>query len=310
MKNSRYSGLFFLFLGLAIVYALVTLLTPPDARSLNRYGLSSGGAKFLSLTIVVPYIAIWFTAFYGYMKFKKYSEAIEKSKDGKAMSKIADGLLALALSMPIGAVVAALGTAWRSNNPDILPETVIVNNYTNLFLVLIAFYLIYNGAKNLPGVYDTKISVSKNNYFLLGIFAVFSLSYAYLALSDPASQYATADTLRASYYLPDWLLLLTVVIPYIVAWYLGFRSVLYMLDYLANVPGKIYRKSLQYLAVGIFFAVLSIITLRFLTSMTSWFSDQQLKIVLLVLYLLLIVIATGYVFIAKGAKKLQQIEEV
>ena len=79
---------------------------------------------------------------------------------------------------------------------------------------------------------------------------------------------------------------------------------------MTNIPGILYKKALRNLADGVFVAISAIITLRIIVSMTAWFESRTLKIILLIIYLLLLVIAVGYVFIARGAKKLDTIEEV
>lgn len=310
MSTKKHRLMVWGFIILAVIYAAVVLLTPPDSRAISKYHLSTSSVKIISLSFIVPYVAIWFTALFGYLKFKTYAETIKKAKDGTAMSKVADGLLLLALYMPISAIVNSAGLMISRSHPNFLPSATIISNYANLALALAAFYIIYRGSECFLPLLKKYNGKLPDENVMVWLFVVFSTIYAYFTLNNPARQFPTATTARAAYYLPDWLLFISIVIPSIVMWYLGFKAVLYIRAYSKNIPGATYRHALGYLSSGILVTLLSIISLRLLTSMTAWFDNQALKVILLILYLLLILIASGYVLIAKGAKKLQRIEEV
>jgi hypothetical protein len=310
VRDRKYAAIVWTFVGLAIVYAALVLWLPPDARALNKYNLSSHGAKVLSLSVVIPYVVIWFVALYGSLNFKRYADKIENNQDGKACSTLANGLLVLAFSMPISAVVNNINLYFSRKHASYLPAGTIINNYVNLVAVLMAFYIIYLGAKQLGFVlkkYSTEVPVAE---LLPLLFILASVAYSYLTLTNPARQHAAGSARQAAYYLPDWLLLVSIVVPYIFVLFFGLSAVWYMRLYSARVPGILYKRALRYVFSGIFVTVSSILTLRILASMTAWFETRTLKIILTVLYLLLIFIGVGYWLIAKGAKKLAKIEEV
>lgn len=298
------------FVGLAILYLALAFIIPPDAQALSKYHLSVGGAKILSLTILLPYVAIWFVALYGSMKFKSYADKITNTQDGTACAILANGLLLLAYSMPISAVVTNINQYISNRLPEYWPTATIINNYTNLVFALGAFYIIYRGAKRLGLVLKNYVSETTSSDVLSLIFIVTSVAYSYLTLTNPARQHATASVKHAAYYLPDWLLLTTIVIPYVALLFFGLSAVWFMRLYSARVPGVLYKQALRYVVIGIFTALISLIALRMLASMTSWFEKQALKSILSILYLLLIFIGLGYLWIAKGARKLAKIEEV
>jgi len=56
--------------------------------------------------------------------------------------------------------------------------------------------------------------------------------------------------------------------------------------------------------------ILTSITLQYVTTLTDRLTHLRISAVLIILYLLLIMLALGYVMIALGAKKLRKIEEV
>jgi hypothetical protein len=92
-------------------------------------------------------------------------------------------------------------------------------------------------------------------------------------------------------------------------WYLGVRGAYNIYLYRANISGQLYKGALNFLAAGIFFVVLGSVLTRMLTSISTTITNLKLTPLLLVIYGLLSVIATGYILIAIGAQKLRRIEE-
>lgn len=75
-------NILYLFVLLVILYVALTLLTPTDPAVLARYDLTQDKARLLSLTIILPIIAIWFTGFYGFSRIKQYAQSIIETKGG------------------------------------------------------------------------------------------------------------------------------------------------------------------------------------------------------------------------------------
>lgn len=295
---------------LAAVYVGLTFIIPSDSDAASRYNLSASEIKILSLTVIVPYILIWSAAAYGFWRLKVYSTKIHKSKDGKALGWIADGLLLLALWLPISAILSTGSRRLYENNSGMIEPLVIITNYINIIIAFMAFYLIYKGASKLPDVLKQfDVGFSRQTIFW-PLYASIGTIFIYFTLKNPARQHPTEQVSIATYYLPDWLLVATIIIPSLVILYFGLRAVAYILSYARKSPGVIYKNALRNIAAGIYIAVVSMIALRMLSSFTPWFQQQSLKIILGIIYLLLIFIGAGYLFIARGARKLQKIEEV
>lgn len=136
------------------------------------------------------------------------------------------------------------------------------------------------------------------------------MCYCYVTLTNPARQFPPSSGIKAAYYLPDWLLVTTIIIPYLFVWFYGMRAAAHLAFYRKNVSGVVYKQALGYLAVGLGTVIVSSMALRFLVSLTTLLNSLSLKILLILLYALIFVIASGYIFIAVGAKKLKRIEEV
>lgn len=300
------------FTCLALIYAGLTIFIPSDKVSLTKYDISETQAKTIALTFVLPYILIWFIALYAYIKLQNYHQLIKKSDDGKALKVISQGLLALALWMSLSAIVGALTTFIGRENPDLRPTMVILSNYFNLAFVLLGTMLIYRGARCLYASVKKKgslLSFWQQHPSSAVILLTVSGVYAFLTLTSPTRAVAGAPGERAIYYLPDWLLILTVILPSIIVWYLGFKAAILVYDYREIVPGIIYKKSLALLASGLMVTIGSFMILRYIVSVSNILSGSTLKIILAIFYIWILAIGIGYILIGLGAKKLQKLED-
>jgi hypothetical protein len=304
LKYKKLTGLFIVF---SIVYLLQAFLTKPDQATLDKYHISPAQALVLTLTIAIPYVLIWFVALGGYLRFRLYTDKIAKSKDGKAFGTMAEGVLWLALWLPFSAIVGNLTTQYYRSHPQATDIMVNINNYANILMLFVSFVLLSKGASGL-------LSLIRRPHLSMpttGIIITICLSsiYVYLVFHDPARQFPTRDVPVAAYYLPDWAILTTIIIPRLIMWYLGARTVYILFLYRNKVKGRLYKNALENLARGLGCVVLLSIILRCFQSLTTLLSNLSIGAILLVIYALLLLIAVGYILIAKGAKSLQMIEE-
>lgn len=303
-------GLYYLLLaGLSALYVSLLFLMPFDSSALTRYNISQNTAKLISLTVAIPYISIWICAFMGAIKIKDYSYAIKDSLDGDPLRMIGHGLMILAVSMPLTAVISIIRNHLISQDSSLLPVSTIIYNYFTLGLVLSGFYLISKGAKQLKRTLPAK-NKSLLQRLLVLVFVFICILYTSATMTYSDRQFSESGSGISTYYLPDVALLATIVIPHLIVWFLGFRASMHIFQYSNNVKGVLYRRSLAYLSTGIGFVVVWTILLRLFTSLTSSISNLRLQLIISTIYFLLIFIAIGYILIYKGASKLKRIEEV
>jgi len=290
----------------ALIYAGLSVGLPPDPATLARYHLSSTQDRLLVLTIVIPFVAIWWAAFYGYYGLKRYSGLVKKSADGKAYSVIADGLGILAISLPISQITSTLLTYQARVHPGFLTASKIINGYMALAFSLAAYLVISHGVNLLVGTIQGFGTIgNRRNYdiFML-LFIVLTAIYSYLIFTNSSGHNATL------YGMPDWLILFTIVTPYLYTWYIGFVAILRLHLYQSKVRGIVYRRPLHFLTLGIFSVLATSILLQFLTAVSDALVNLKLAPLLALLYLIVIVFSFGYILIAYGAKQLTKIEEV
>lgn len=294
----------------AIIYVLFSLFLHGEAETLTRYNLTPDQARNLRLSVILPYIGIWFFAFFGFVRLKNYSQTIRKNEDGRSLSLIADGLFVLSIGLAISAILSRVLTYIGSTSPHLIPLTTIIGTYIDIIIGLVSMSLIYKGAQRLVNLAKGDRNNPIQAYSVMIGWVVLTSSYAYLTLTNPARQFPTPEINRAAYYLPDILLVTTVVIPFFIIWYRGLLAAYYIYIYRKDVRGTIYRKALGYLASGIMCVVLSRIAVRYLTSLNTIVATWTLRYLLIFVYCLLILIAVGFGLIARGANKLKKIEEV
>lgn len=305
LENKRWSGLYVSFI---IVYLLQILLLPADKTTLTKYQIDATQAKALALTIAIPYIIIWLIALLGYLRLKTYVELIQKDKDGAAFKTISRGVLWLGLWLPLSTIITNFFSQFYSSHHSSTASLVRLDNYLNLLILFGGFWLVNKGTNRLlPLIKKPTFSTPQA---LVLAYITFSALYVLLALHDPARQFPTRSVATASYYEPDWLLVITMLIPRLIYWFLGVQAVQNIYIYRKKVKGRLYKQALNNLALGLGGVLAVTILLRFLQSLSSALGQLNLGLLLIVIYMLLILISVGYVLMAKGAKSLQKLEEL
>ncbi len=305
----KFNAYYFLLILFIAAYVTILFSMPTDADTLTRYSISVATFRIITLVFIVPYIAIWFVAFLGFVRVKEYAKTIQASKDGAALKTIGDGLMILASSLPILAIASSARNYLITRDSSLRADLTILYNYLALVTVLLGFYLLSKGAKQLVGTLE-RPSYNLKQKLLTVVLILLCAGFVYATVTNPARQFPAESAPAAAYYLQDSVLIPTVVIPYVLVWYFGSRAAFDIYLYRRKAKGIIYKKALVYLSTGIGFVLMSTMFMRILSSMAGLLDNLTLKLLLVVLYLLLFVISIGYVLITMGASRLKKIEEV
>lgn len=298
----KYYQLIATFVALVAVYLYTTLNIAASDPIIKNYHATLHRAQLLSLSVALPFIIIWAIAMFGAIRLRSYAAAIRKSKDGRAFYVLSRGIIALWLFLPINAVVSGLVKIYLRHYPHMAADGQRVSTYVSIVILLVAFYLLAEGATRLA-------SLTKNrppNWLMqlaMALFIAFVAIYSFFVFHDTSHQ----DV--AFRHFPDTVLLATVVIPRLIMWFWGFQAVWNIVLYARNVKGEIYKHSLNIMATGLAVVTLSLISAGYLSTMSS-LSKVNLTAILEIVYLLLAVMALGYIFIARGAQSLSRIENI
>ncbi len=295
---------------LVLAYLYTIIIVSPDSAALARYNITATQLRLLSLTLIIPIFAIWFAGVYGLVNVGNYARKIRGTRDGNGFRHLAIGLVFLGLLLPITGVVSRI--LLYAVQHDIITQALstIINTHLSVGLQLLGFLFLFTGSWRL--VRSAKKAYLPRSHLIAtgAALVVLGAFYIFATLSNPSRETPVAPTTQATYYMPDWLILTTITLPYILAWAFGFYAALFLHAYHRGVGGKIYKKALMKLNKGFFVVIIASMLLQFIGAATTVLYGLGLGAALLLLYVLLLFIAVGYVFIALGAKDLAQLEEV
>jgi hypothetical protein len=294
------SKIFYLYAILVATYVALFLITlPTDA--VQRFDLSPLEYRLLGLTVVIPLTLIWFAAFYGYSKLRTYTNLIRATKDGRHVNQLTRGIMVLAIGLPITAIVDTALSRLAQRYPSLTDFSTVIDNYLDLAIPLTAFFFISAGAHGLSILSKQRPSQRAIN-LLAALFIAIGVTYCSIVL--------TSDDLQTIYHLPVWLVVATVVGPYLYVWYLGLLAAYEVYLYSRTAPGLLYRRTWGMLARGIGAIILTSIVMQYVLTLTTQFTTMRLRSLLVIVYILLALMSVGYVLVAIGARRLRKIEEV
>lgn len=294
------SKLFYTYVAFVLLYAASFVFNRPIA-TLQRLELSDLEYRLISLSILIPLALIWFAAFYGYNKLRAYTNLIKDSPDGKYVACITTGLMILAIGLPLNSLISASISITIQHNPWFMTAGTIIKNYFSLLFPLVSFLFISRGTQGLTLLSKKLPTYKAVNRFAV-IFIVISAVYCCLTMASPIR--------HTTYHLPDWLIVTTIICPYLYTWFLGLSAAYETHLYSRKAPGTLYRSTWNMLASGIACIIIAQVVVQYVGNILLRFNDLKLFRLLLIVYVLLGLLSVGYLLVAVGAKRLQKIEEV
>lgn len=290
---------------LALLYLILNLVLPPNDATRATYHLSTNQYHIILAAIILPLIAIWFTAFYGYSAFREYAAVIEDTNEGEAARNLSTGLMWLAWALPIPSLLGLILTAIANAHPGFTRASVLITNYVDLLMPLIAFHIMSTGSRMWTEHQGVRISIGGTKALVFS-FVTIGATYCYIIFHHIAAPGSGHNT----YYLMPWLVLLTIVIPYMYAWFTGFLSAYELHLVSKRMPGVLYRQALQHMSRGLLIIVLTSIALQYLRTVIPATGNLGLGSLIIIIYCLLVIMGLGYVLLSFGTRKLKKIEEI
>lgn len=306
-KPTKFSLTYYGLLALSsVLYAGLTLLQP--IRS-NAYNLSNMQIHLIQLSFVIPIILIWCLTVFGGVRFKNYAHSIASSEEGKGLGLVADSLLLLGF----GGIMSSIYTLATNFVPNrqLVEEFAIGRNYLNILIAVVSYGVMYAGSRRLLRNVDTKASIYSAKVYLPGALLVMSVAvYSALMFLNPNRNSSPDPATITSFYLPDWLILTTIILPYTLIWITATVAIVNLRVVAHGVKGIIYQQALKRLVLGLMLVVSFSLAMGLLSSLSGLFVGASLQFILIFIYLILIGYAAGFVVIASAARRLTRIEEV
>ena len=295
------SRLFYWYAVFVIVSALTLLLPAPDHAALLKYHLHPLTLRLLDVTLLIPMYIMWFALFYGYAHLNRYGRLIGKNRDGRQVMKLADGLLALAIGMPIVSIISNIFMLITHAHPGFAPASAVISNYLNIVYPLIAFIFISKAARGLAGHSRTSPDFKSTNMVVAAVIVLGVIFCDLIARSH--------YSLNHTYHLSFTWAMFTIAIPYMYIWFLGLFAIAELYAYSKDLAGVLYRKGWNRLAFGFGAIVMLNILLQYLGTLATWLNGLSLAGFLLLLYVLLLLLASAFIVVALGTKDLMKIEQ-
>jgi hypothetical protein len=285
-----------------IIYAVLTLIAPQAAAA--SYRLSSLQLILLRLTVIVPIHLIWLIAAHGAVTLKRYAQMIQGAKEAAGINHIADGLL-WTLGYLIASSLLSAIVPFYINLPG-YDALVILRDHLAPAMSLVAFWLLFQGSQELKAVAKFDTWAGPTMWAVAG-FAVIAFLLVLEFATAPVVAQAQADLTSVSL-VNHSILIYTLILPYIVAWFLGVLACVNITKYSNRVGGVIYRRALRDVVIGLCLVITLAVTIQILSFASKFLLSLAVMPLLVVVYLLLFIYGLGFVFIRAGAKRLASIE--
>lgn len=292
---------------LVVAYVTLIFVLPASRATMRTYHLSPLEYRCIFLAVQLPSLLAWLAAFFGAAKLRQYVYLVRKAPEGPYFNKLANGSSWLAWSLPIPAIASLLLNAIANHWQGFYSTSIIASNYLNLILPLVAFTVI--GSASLGLLRQAKLNFSLANARTIMVsFLVAGVLYCYLTFQrfDLTSLGSTANP----YFLPIWLMVLSVIIPYLYAWFVGLLAAYEITLVSRQTTGILYRQALQLLVFGLVAIIVSSIALQYMNSVQPRVGHLVLGYQLVLASTFRIIGGGGFVLMALGATRLKKIEEV
>jgi len=283
-----------------LVYAAATLMAPVRQ---NPYHVSHPERLAIQLSIIVLFGIIWYIALRGATAFKNYASMVRDAKEAPGLHLIANGLLWVVAYLVMIALAGAIGGAMATSS--ISDEVSVLRDHVTVLVVLIAFIYLYLGSQRLAEIaqFDTW---DRKTMLIIAVYMLFSIAFV-IAFSH-ASVPAPGSTRNSLSVLPRSILLFSLILPYLIGWFLGLLACINITRYAHRVKGILYRRALVSLVRGIITVIALGIVFQLLTFAVRYLTTLSLNSIIVLLYALIVLYGLGFVFIRSGAKMLARIE--
>lgn len=293
---------------LVVIYILLIFLLPGSQAVMREHRLTTAEYHILQFLIGLPLVAVWFMAFYGYAKLEEYARSIHKTPEAIGFRRLAAGCAWIAWSLPIHSITNLITRSISNAHPGFEAAAVITINYVDLLFPVVGFTLISMASRHLFERARISLSAASIRGITL-LFVTGGVLYCYLIFRQfTGTGLATTNN---PYHLPLWLTVMTIIVPYLYAWFAGMLAVYELITYGRHVRGVLYRQAMHMLVIGLFAMIVGSIAFQYSHSFQPA-NDGHLSLGSYLLFSLVFQLITGvgFIMIALGAQRLKKIEEV
>lgn len=295
------------YTGLVILYICLVAFLPASKEVMTTYHLNVHEYHILLLTVQLPTIVMWFAAFYGYKKLREYASSIANTKEGTTFVILSRGFHWLAWGLILPSILSLIFSSIANKYHSFYEASIILENYFYLVFPVIAYTVMSDSAQKLISQGKVRSSAISTRA-LLFLFVALATVYCYLTFRHLDLNHLSST--NNPYYIPVWLLILTVIIPYLYAWIIGLVAAYEYGLFAHQARGIIYRRALQFVALGVLLVIVGSIGYQYLHTVIPRTGHLSLNVILLATYGFYICITLGFGLSAYGATHLKRIEDI
>lgn len=297
----------------AVIYVTLAFLTPSDPAALAKYNWTPAFIVWLRITLMLPILFTWFAATYAFSTLGNYITLIKGSWEESAFKKLWIGIGIIFWSSVFSSLVSTFGNYLRqgiSTQPHPLrPLFTIIQNYFAIFPMLIGFIFILMAGMIFLKNCGRKISIQWK--IVTGIIlAVIAYVLLDLIFTNTVRTVPNASGV-STYFLNDALIVVTIILPLFAAWIIGLFATKCFSLYTRFTEGILYKQLFSNVMLGLNSLIfLSMFLQTFSAIGAERLADLGAESILLLIYFIIAVYGLAYLFIARGVRKLSQIEAV
>jgi len=292
---------------LVAIYVVLIFLLPANHADLREHHLSLLQYRTILFAVSLPSLLTWLVAFAGYAKLREYVYLIRKSPEGAYFSKLAVGCAWLAWSLPLSAILAFLLDGLANSWTGFYSSAVIISNYSYMLLSLIALSIIGNASRGLVNRARLKFSLASVRIIML-LFLTAGVLYCYLTFRH--FDLSSLSSTHNPYYLPIWLMVISIIIPYLYAWFTGLLAAYEIHLFSRRTNGVLYRQALRLLVAGLITIILSSVAVQYVSSLQPHVGQLTLGYQLVLVSVFRLIGGGGFLLLGLGAIRLKKIEEI
>ncbi len=307
-------------------YFYFTFTSPIDPE--NRLGLTNPlSVRLVQVSFAVPIMLIWAFGAYAVNGLRKYVDLIKGTVEAKGLARISIGIALLLFGFALNSFIGSVRSHYNPINYyndvlglidgdttrlDVLRSFTILTQYLSVLWTVIPYGFMFFGAWTLLKSSQLVSDFKKRLFFPVFALILSVMMYLMLFFQNPIRQVALhpEEGQLPTYFLPDSIVLSTIVLPYIIAWGLGLMAALATDVYKEKVTGFVYREALSKLSIGFLTIVSTSILFQIVGTIGNAFFDWSLTAILALVYVLVAILGVGYVLFALGVRKLRKIETV
>ncbi len=289
------------------LYIGLIFILPANKTVLQNYDLDPFQYHVLLLLVTLPYMLVWLGAFLAYARLQQYTKLLKKTPEGGDFQYITKGIKYLAIGLPLVAVLSICLNSIGNNISELKAASIIIINYLSLAVPLFAYSTMRKGTHGLIDRAKLRFSLNDMRTIVM-VLVLIGVGYCYFTFKKlNLESIGSADN---PYYLPAWLMITTVIVPYLYAWFSGLLAAYELVIFSRQVQGVLYRQAVRWLASGMVAVVAGGVGLQYLRTVVPRTGHLSINTALLFAFSAYVILIVGFVLIIVGASRLKKIEEV